>query len=495
MLASDEEMSLQNQILREASISSRTIRTAILVAATGAIIFVALNEDQRHLFVPASVLIGIGALFITEVWSRERVFPLFEIGAWTVTSTTAYTTLPLIQHLVAGMEWTILSDNRLLQHMPSPHEFGSFAWNYVFYLLSFSMTYLALRANRSMMRKPIALFERGTLICAVALFVVFTIIPAAINVAYGIGVDFYGEDQLDNIGRIRAMPLILQQIRAQLLGARTFFEIIIVTWLCSNWRKRFAPRVVYLWLSLQIVTTLLVFGSRTELVVSLLVVVLAYHRLQEPLSGRFVAVVGVLLLAGVISYGLARDYMRLGEVDINFDGISPLSASNEFMAVYATGYDVHVKAQAGGLPPLPLQAYFNEVLMLIPQQILPFQKLDPSEWYLEMLGAHDTGVGFMWGVVSSAAVGFGVMELIVRGAVLGIVFGLFHRWCARRSGDWRVVCAYMMMCLWAYYTYRATTFYFLVFLEYRFVVPLVFLAMTSQALRRCHASRCFASAA
>jgi hypothetical protein len=179
-------------------------------------------------------------------------------------------------------------------------------------------------------------------------------------------------------------------------------------------------------------------------------------------------------------FGFIRDVHSL-DIDAP-NGIERISANNEFSGLYATAYDVAQRHNDGRLSKVPWQLYLNDLLLMVPSQLLPFEKVEPSEWYMDQIGLRDTGAGFMWSVISQAEVGFGIPELILRGAVLGILFAYLHRWYIRRSDSWIVTGFYVFMCLMSYYTFRATTFFFLVFIEYWFLGSLLFIYVLSMFL-------------
>jgi len=52
---------------------------------------------------------------------------------------------------------------------------------------------------------------------------------------------------------------------------------------------------------------------------------------------------------------------------------------------------------------------------------MPFEKVSASEWYFAGDRHDGTGLGYMWGVISQAIVGFDWIELAMRGAILGYI--------------------------------------------------------------------------
>ena len=158
------------------------------------------------------------------------------------------------------------------------------------------------------------------------------------------------------------------------------------------------------------------------------------------------------------------------------------AANNEFQVLFANACDL--QATKDGLE-IPGQLYYSEILRLVPsrwQPLLPFPVVDPAEWYIDVLGLRDSGVGLMFGVVAQAIIGGDWAELVLRGAVLGLVFAGIHRWYAIRSAGFWPTLFYLYLCIWSYYTVRATTFHVLYFVVYRFLPALIVLATARSVL-------------
>jgi hypothetical protein len=136
------------------------------------------------------------------------------------------------------------------------------------------------------------------------------------------------------------------------------------------------------------------------------------------------------------------------------------SANNEFQSIFATAYDLHRIKKSHGLENIPVQLYVNDLLMPVPQQLLPVKKIEPSQWYLDVRGL-DGRTGYMFGVIAQSVIGFGLLELALRGAAVGLLFAWAQRWYARRSSRFLPTLVYLWLCVWSYYTFRASTFYLL----------------------------------
>jgi hypothetical protein len=208
-----------------------------------------------------------------------------------------------------------------------------------------------------------------------------------------------------------------------------------------------------------------------------------YHRFVKPLRAAAIALGGVGVLAGFLLVGIAREAVT-NESSITLSEIRPLDllmSQNEFQSLFATSYDISQRKQAGALGDVPLQLHFVDLYLEIPSQMLPFEKIDPAQWYLDLIGLRNSGVGFMFGVMSQAAVGLGWIELVFRGALLGVLFAGFHRRYVRDASRFWVTLLYLFVAIWSYYTFRATSLWFVHSIVYQFI-PVMLAAKLLEAM-------------
>ena len=151
---------------------------------------------------------------------------------------------------------------------------------------------------------------------------------------------------------------------------------------------------------------------------------------------------------------------------------NPLLVSNEFQGLFVTAFDLHKMEEAGTLR-VPWQIYASEAYMFIPSQLLPFEKIEPGTWYIDVIGQAGQGVGYMFGVLSQTVLGLGWIELVLRGVALAVCLALLHRWYVRRTASLWSTVLYLFVSVMTYYTFRATTFWIVYFILYRFVPVLV----------------------
>src|SRR4029079_3661794 len=177
-----------------------------------------------------------------------------------------------------------------------------------------------------------------------------------------------------------ALPHVVRQLSHNFFAILFLLKLGALVWLMSRWRDRRWRGVLFLWLAVEGLSTITKMGGRTWFVMLLLATALLYHRLVRPLSVVRAAILVVVLLGGALVYGLARDVGGGLNTVAQSEG-SPWATMNEFQALYGMAYDLHARQMAGTLGPIPWQIYANDIVMLIPSQILPFSKVDPCMGY------------------------------------------------------------------------------------------------------------------
>lgn len=462
-------------------LNRRTLVAFGFVTAS-AVLLLAMPPGPRAVAAPALTLLNIAIAFLLVLWNRDGVLPVFEVGTVCVAFTALYSAYPLIAFLLADGLWSGASDNRLLQWAPDMRELGEYAWRSVAYLAPLAGLYLAVRGRASAegvgMR---GLSAAGTAVI-VWLFLLLLTYFAGLSVWFGVS---YAPSYTDvELGRVRApsdLPLMVRQISHNAWGVLSILKLCGVALLLRRWSSWAARGVLIAWLSLEVVLTTLRMGGRTDTVVLLLATALLYHRLVRPLGVRIVALAGAGLITAALLFGFARDFMRGGSA---VDGAAYWSTANEFQVLLSTGYDLHRRRLSGELASVPWQVYAADALRLVPSQLLGVQKIDPAEWYLSHLNVSSSGTGLMFGVMAQAAIGHGAIELFGRGALLGILFALAHRAYVRRARSFWVSMLYLYLCLWSYYTFRASSFYFVYVFVYRFLPTMAVVIAGAAALER-----------
>jgi hypothetical protein len=274
---------------------------------------------------------------------------------------------------------------------------------------------------------------------------------------------------------MEGVPLLVAQITHNVMGIFriTMLGIVVFVFARRDWRFAFALTG---WLAIDGYLTIINAGARTYYATLLVVAVLCWHRLVRPIGPITAALVAVVMLAGLMGYGYWREFSSHGiDADI-------WSAPTEFQIVMGTSLHVAWARAHDLFGEIPWQVTFNELLLPIPQQALPFLKLGASEWYIQQLGF--TNQGLMFGVVAQSDLGFGLPEMIVRGAVLGAILAFIHRFCVRNADNTATLIAYLWLCLSIYYTYRAGSFYIVTWAIYRLAPFLFVLGLLRRLLRQ-----------
>jgi hypothetical protein len=445
------------------------VLAAAAVASVFAIAFMP-SAAERTLMYPTLTILWLAVLYTLVLWRRDRRLPVFEIGTLWVASTTVYAVVPFFGFIAMGQQWTHWTDNRLQWYEFNPGELASFGWRQVVYILAFIVCYLCVRKRYNARSTPLAPVSSSLLAAIAIIFAAQEVFKLSMSHFYGLDLDVSYADLGQLIERMAQTPLLLLQVTFVVLAAVLLIKQAVLIMLIRHWRS-FQWRVVLLaWLAFETVSVIMRMGGRGEAVRLLLSFAIVYDRFVRPLRAKWLLAGGSILLAGFLIQGHLRGFMTLGELTPG----NVLTTTNEFQALFGTAFDLYKKKQLGTLPPVPWQIYWSDAYIAIPQQLLPFDKIDPTVWYLSLLGYPGSNVGLMFGVMSQAVLGFDWIELAIRGAVLGLLFGAFHRWYVRHVRSFWATLLYLFVTVWSYYTYRATSLWILHFVVYQFLP--VFLA-------------------
>jgi hypothetical protein len=438
---------------------------AMIAASSTALLFV--PHDDRVLAAPICALAIVGAGFVLTLWARDGVLPVFEVGTLCMLANVAYGGLALAGFYLMHGQWHRFADGRLQAYPFIPDELGMFGWRYVVYAASFAAVYLLIRGRSTVKTTAFIPPRPNTETAIVIMLVLLFAAKIALRVVFGYGED--GPDVYANLAEIAAKwyatPLFLRQIGHNVISALAVVKLATVLLLLAHWRRRWCRYALYLWVVFELVGTAVRFGSRGEAVLLLLSVGMLFHRLVRRLSFFTLGAAGVMIMAGFLLIGALREFRVTNPTE---RPPNVLIADNEFQALFTTAFDLYKRKQAGELD-VPWQIYVSDFYYPIPSQFLPFQKIDPGAWYLDVLGLAASGVGFMFGVMAQASVGVDWIELLLRGAALAAFLAYLHRWYVRRSLYFWPTLFYVFVAIWTYYSVRASSFYFLYFIVYHFL--------------------------
>jgi len=395
------------------------------------------------------------------LWDRDRRIPFIDAGMFCALATLIYTIYPLINFAVDGFQFGILSDNRLKGYNPSSEEMGIFHIRHVLYLFSFVLFYSVFRGKGVVevgnMNPPSRSTKQVLVLFFLSLSAFFLILQLATGINYNSS--YESEAFANNVTAFSKIPTFLLQISGKLGGILFLFKLGVLFIVVSRCSQKKWLIILFIWIALEIIQTFIIKGSRTGLVVFLISTALLYHRLIKPFSIKFLAISGATLFLFFIFLGLYRSYINITSLQSDLSQASGgiFSGNNEFQAIFGTEYDVFKRKEAG--VHLPWYLYINDFISILPpQQMMPFEKVPASEWYLREIGLSKTGYGFMWGVITQSIIGLDWIELAIRGGILGYFLAGIHRWYLKRQSGFLETLLYIFLCIKVYYTFRDTTF-------------------------------------
>jgi len=435
-----------------------------------------LLTDALPVVWPLLAILAEAALLLRSLRKWSGRLDIFDLGAFYALLVTLYAVFPLASYLVNDLSFSLLSDLRLSQAQPSPKELAPIFWLYSLYLGAFALGYTRFRGTHDgnewrMVRPP-----RCTLWALVLSLLLIKAFVLSINLIYGLGGAYtYNDTYL----MYRGGPRFLQQILNHLGGMTLTLDILIMALLVFDFRK------YRYWILGWVLTEILpiVFtgvGSRTGLFVLLMSFVACYHFTVKRLSVRTALVTGLGVLMLFVSLGIMRN---LTEVNAGTE-LNPLGYSNEFEGTLANAYDISQRKAAGETQGVFPQFYVADVVSLIPQQLLPFKKIDLAAWYANTFYPTyaESGGGFAFGAIPEAILGLGWVDALWRGAAIGILFACVRRRFVRGTQTLWSYGFYLWVLIFAYECFRGRTFLLIPRAFYQFFLVFLWIPVFAQLL-------------
>ena len=463
----------------------RTAPTVFLAILLSASALAFMTTDERYVAAPGFACVVIMIWLWMTLWNRDRKIPFFDVGIFCALATLVYTVYPLVNYWVDGLQFGLLSDNRLRTHDPKPYEIGFFHLRHVLYLFSFVVFYSIFRRKGTVKTGNINTPKHSTRQVIIFYFVLLTGYFLLLQLTTGINYNssYASEAFSKRLVAFESIPLFLLQISSKLWGILFVFKLGLLFIVVSRCRQRKWLIILVVWSAAEIIQTVYINGARSGLVLFFMAAALLYHRTIKPLSMKFLITSGVSLFTFFIFLGLYRNYLDFASLQSNISlaNWEIFSGGNEFQALLGTSYDV-LQQKTNGVH-LPWYLYINDFIKILPpQQLMPFEKIAASEWYLQTIDMSGTGQGYMWGVISQSIVGLDWIELAFRGGILGFILARFHRWYLKHQSGFMETLLYIFFCLKMYYTFRDTTFSFLSNLVWD-IIPFYLLLRIGMALR------------
>src|SRR5258705_695362 len=197
---------------------------------------------------------------------------------------------------------------------------------------------------------------------------------------------------MDLVRRMAQAPLLVLQISFILLAMALLIKqalllIIIQRWRFIQWRF-----LLLVWVAIEVTMAVVRMGSRGDAVRLLISFGVLYDRFVRPVRLKWVVVGGMMVVLGFLVQGHIRGYLTLHQMTLS----NVLTTNNEFQNLFGTAFDLYQRKKLGTLGVIPWQIYVSDAYILIPQQVLPFEKIDPASWYLGILGWRGTDTGLMF---------------------------------------------------------------------------------------------------
>ncbi len=422
------------------------------------------------------VAVSASAFYLVLSRTSGSATPCLEIGGVYVAVVSLYGLYPLAGFIANGLTYTPFSDNRLYSAHPTPAEIGGLGWYYVAHLAAFAAAYLLARGRAPALEPRWRRPGLATVLAAVILYAAISAYLFFLHWALDLSASTYA----GTYAVWRQVPLELAQLANHLGGIRLPLEFVLLAVLFARyerWRWLIAA-----WLAVGGAAAFVRLGSRTEFVWLIGAVALMYHYLVRPLRLRHALAGGAVTLVAFDILGM----LRAGLDPLALTAVNPLFGHNtEFEVVFANAYHLGRQLAAGAVPDIPSALRLADLLALVPQQLIPVEKVNPADWYVwtffPVYAAR--GGGFVFGTIAEAVLGAGWVEAAGRGAALGVALAWLHRAVVRRPSSFWAFILYVWVSVQIYHSVRATTFMLLGYFVYRFVPAAVAVAVLAAVLR------------
>ena len=415
-----------------------------------------------------SAILATSIIFIAR---REREgFNVLSIGPIYLGIISLYAIVPFAVFQITGFVFTGYSDNRLVVLQPDKSEILNFSFLYIGYVIGFSTAYILVKRSSTNFNP----FPRLNidLIPTIVVYLILTLVVTTIAFLYLPKRTTYFEEY----AFLNYIPLFLRQAYLQATGALTVVKFILLYRLLIVEKNRL---LAISFLTLELALTFNPAGSRREFFLLLVCFLVLYSTFVKKISLTMAAILGA---CGIIAFLVLGD-IRSGNFDRGATTVELLSANSEFTAMFVTALDVKHRVAAGEAAPITFWLYFGDFVGLIPQQLLPFGKISPPDWYTQTFYPDATGQGFGFGAIAESALGFGVAEATTRGFLVGMIFAFFQRTFINNRKNILISLFYVWFITVMYDCFRVTTFYPLHMFVFQFLPAIIMTAGLSQLTR------------
>ena len=457
-----------------------------LILAIGAVYFLSMlavfirtrvDPGTQMVAWPIGVIVLAAAGLVLVIHWRDRSPSYFEVGVLYAGIVALYGAYPPLIAALNRFQFPATTDGRFSSAQPSAAEMASITWWYAIYLVAFCAAYLLVRPRHSTRREPVHPPGRALIIAAVLLLLVSKLFFLVLAMFYNLRAGSYSEQYI----LVRSLPLVLRQLANVFEGMSVSLQIIILAALfCYYHRTKW---IIVIFVAALGGFVVMARGGRTEL----FVVVLAALQLRDQLVRRIPAkVIAIVAVAGFALY-MMMGILRQDDRQFRMLHVEEITAGyTDFEGIFANAYDLkyilNISGAFRGQPAL----LFADIAAVIPQQFLPFAKTSASYWYVTTYYpiSFAEGGGMAFGVVSEAIVGYGWVEMLLRGTFVGVLLALLHRRFVNGSVGVMFLALYVWMTVSSYQMCRNTTLSIISMSLYRFVPAVVATLLLAAAFRR-----------
>ena len=445
----------------------------------GLVLAVAIGTGERMpVVLPIVAVTGSAGGFCYWLWRRsEGRFPYVEIGVVYVAVVWLYTVFPLVGFLVNGLRYTPLGDQRLYLWRPTPAELGWIGWYCVVHLTAFAVTYLFWRGRVRVSEAGWPTADRATVVAALFGYLLISTYLLFLDLYF----DLSAETYIGSYLAARRLPLEFAQFANHLGGARFILELVILAASFSGY-PRLRPVIVG-WMVVVVSLAFTRLGSRTDVVMLIAAVTIMYHHAVRRLRFPHVLVFGVMALGLFLLLGVLRSQQASSTKTVDVNPI--FGYATEFENNLANAYDLRRLRALRVIGDLPVAFYLADLLALVPQQLLPVEKVSPAVWYVNTFYPiyAAAGGGLAFGSIAESVLGGGLIDAMARGAALGLLLAHVHRYHARHGAKLWSLVFYVWATVSVYHSFRGTTFVLLGYFFYRFLPVAIGVKALSSVLR------------
>jgi hypothetical protein len=415
------------------------------------VVVVLVTPSAAHAWVIAPLLTTVAAvgLFSLTLSGRYGSLPLDDLGLWHLGIVSLYIVLPLVVYVALGFQYTPLNDSRLFSAQPPPEFVAYVAWLHVIYLVAASAMYLWTTRGSTFRRSPVTPLATSTALAAICVWIGCEVFLTGMGIIYRLSSGSYLESYIV----VQELPLVARQLYRLVTGIRVVASLFVLVWLFTNYERR--KWLIAAWIGVIAAATVFGGGSRTPLMIVLAGSVILYHRFVRPISFYRAFAIGLTVILVFTGLGVWRQ-VELAESGEPFTlGVG----TGEFDAVFGTAVDLEQRRIQHEYSIRSPALYLSEIVAPVPSQMLPFRKIDLSEWYLRSFYPEyrERGGGFAFGVVAQGIVGWGWGEILVRGLIIGLLLGALTRWRLSQGHRPVAVVVYLWFTVLSYIAFRNTT--------------------------------------